>query len=273
MGAEANSGPTAQGSPSPAPSADPCAGAGRLLATANRPTVGFSACAVAKGTAVFELGYQNQVNGTSRAGSVVTQVPQAFVRLGIAQRFEVDAIGPDAETIRTFAPGHPSATVHGLADSGIGFKYELAPSGRWLVAFDGLYTPPNGAAGVTAGGATTQANLDASYALSPSTSVGTTVAMSSTGQNDALGVHAGYGVTTPSFVLTTQLPRFYQLYAEYVYSSKIAPAQGGRAFFDAGIQKLLGRRVEMDVEYGHAVTAIRAQKFDYVGSGLVLQFW
>ena len=87
-------------SPSPAP-ADPCGGPGRLLATANRPTVGFSACAVAPHTAVFELGYQNQVTGTPARGSVQSQVPQNFLRIGVAPRFEIDVDGPNYIATRT----------------------------------------------------------------------------------------------------------------------------------------------------------------------------
>ena len=86
-------------------------------------------------------------------------------------------------------------------------------------------------------------------------------------------MHARYGVTMPSFVVTTQIPNFYQFYAEYVYVSKIALNQGGRAFTDFGVQKLLGRRTEIDLEYGHAFTGIDALKFNYVGAGLVVQLW
>ncbi len=63
----------AQTVPRPSPSAtpsDPCGGHSRLLATANRPTIGYSACAVKRDTVVFELGYQNEVQGTPHNGSV-----------------------------------------------------------------------------------------------------------------------------------------------------------------------------------------------------------
>src|SRR5690242_16479790 len=69
--------PVASPSPNPEP-ADSCGGPGRLLATANRPTIGYSACAVKKGTAVFELGYQNQSNGTPTAGSIQAKCRKTF---------------------------------------------------------------------------------------------------------------------------------------------------------------------------------------------------
>jgi hypothetical protein len=260
-------------SPSPGPQApDPCGGPGRLLATANRPTIGFSACVVKRGTAVFELGYQNQAKGTRDTGTVQSQVPQTFVRIGVAARFEVDVIGPNYEGVRAYSPGARGSDLHGVTDSGLGFKYELAPTGRWTVAFDGLYTGPNGSTFLTAGDATLTGNFDASFSMSPATSLGTTIAVSSTGHYSATG-HDRYGVTTPSIVMTTQIPNYYQFYAEYVFESKIAPSLGGLAFADFGVQKLLGRRTEIDLEYGHAFTGAVLERFNYIGTGAVLQLW
>jgi hypothetical protein len=262
--------PTASTTPAPTASPDPCGGPDRLLATADRPTIGFSTCAVAPGTAVFELGYQNQVNGTPASGSVQSQVPQNFLRLGVVPRFELDVIGPNEVRTRTYG-GAGSGIASGVADSGLGFKIELPPGGRWGVAFDGLYTGPNGSKTLTAGNATATLTLDAAYAITPTTGAGTTIAFSAGGGYAANGAHARYGVTEPSFVLTQQLPDRYQLYAEYVFVSKLAPDLGGRAFADAGVQKLLGDRTEVDVEYGHALTAVPALRFNYIGAGLVIQ--
>ncbi len=262
--------------PSPAPRATPsdaCGGPGRLLATANRPTVGYSACAVAPHTAVFELGYQNQVNGTPSNGSVQSQVPQNFLRVGVAPRFEIDVIGPNYVGTRQYAPGETGSVTNGVTDSGLGAKYEFAPAGRWLFAIDALDVPPNGSRFLSAGNATLTGNLDVSYALSPAAGIGTTIAVSSTGGFTPDGVHARYGVTTPSVVLTTQIPHYYQFYAEYVYVSKLAPNLGGRAFLDGGVQKLLGTRTEIDVEYGHSLIGDPALAFRYVGAGVVVQLW
>ena len=130
------------------------------------------------GTAVFELGYQNEVQGTSSAGSIQSQVPQNFLRLGVASSFELDVIGPNYEGIRTYAAGMPDTVIHGVADSGLGFKYELPPGDRWTVAFDGLYVGPNGSKQLTTGSATLTGNFDASYAVSPATNLGTCLASS-----------------------------------------------------------------------------------------------
>jgi hypothetical protein len=257
---------------SPSPSPDPCGGPGRLLATANRPTVGFSACSVKAHTVVFELGYQNQVSGTSAAGSVQSQVPQNFLRVGIVPRFELDVIGPNYEATRTFAAGGLDRVTHGVTDSGLGMKYEFPLLGRLTYAIDVLDTPPTGSAFLTAGNATLTGNLDLSYALSPATSIGSTIAVAATGGFTPAGTHVRYGVTTPSLVLATQIPNYYQFYAEYVYVSKIAASLGGRAFIDAGVQKLLGTRTEVDIEYGHSLIGDPGLAFSYVGAGVVIQF-
>ena len=226
-----------------------------------------------KDTVVFELGYQNQQNGTPTQGFIQSQVPQNFLRLGVAKNFEVDVIGPNYLATRTYGSSNAiNGTTHGVTDSGLGFKYELPLQGRWTFAVDGLDLPPNGSPALTAGHTTYIVNLDASYSLSPAMAAGTTIAIGSTGAPAAAG-YARYGATAPTFVVTAQIPHFYQFYAEYVYVSKIDAVDGGRAFTDFGIQKLLGSRTEIDVEYGHAFTAIPALKFDYIGTGLVLQFW
>jgi hypothetical protein len=79
-------------------------------------------------TAVFELGYQNTVYGTAEAGFTQSQVPQTFARLGIEPRFEVDVIGPNYEATHRYASGATPTLTNGVADSGLGFKYELPPA-------------------------------------------------------------------------------------------------------------------------------------------------
>lgn len=263
--------PSASPLPSPSPSADPCGGDARLLATLDRPTIGFSACAVAPGTFVFEEGYQNQQQGSGATAATLVQYPQSFTRIGVKPRFEVDVIGPYFNTLSS-PDGNGGATrTSGYQDSGIGFKYEFVPKGRWTLAIDGLYTGKNGSPGFTAGGPTETANFDASYAITPAFSAGTTLAYAFTSGANAAGQYSRFNVFLPSLVLTTQLADNYQLYAEYVYASKLAPDLGGRGFFDFGVQHLLGKRFEVDLEQGIAATPDRNLKFNYIGVGFGFQ--
>jgi len=243
----------------------------RLLATLNRPTIGYSACAVASGTTVTEIGYQNQVTGTGASAQILTQYPQTFIRFGLRPRFEFDIIGPNEARQRMLQPNGLVAVSNGAYDSGIGAKYELPPSARYTIGFDGLYTTPNGSLALTAGNATLTGNLDVAYALDASTGIGTTLAFASTGGYAADGSHARYGTFMPSLVVTKQLPGAYQLYAEYVHLSKTEPDRGQRNFVDYGVQKLLGTRTEIDVELGDSITPNPAQRFHYVGFGIGFQ--
>ncbi|MDQ2681011.1 MAG: hypothetical protein M3Y21_08330 [Candidatus Eremiobacteraeota bacterium] len=238
----------------------------------NRPTVGFSACAIAPGTIVLEEGYQNQINGSGDALSATNiQYPQSFTRFGIAPRFELDAIGPAYNTLATPDGRGGFVRTHGYQDSGVGFKFEFAPKGRYTIAIDGLYTAPTGSAGFSAGGSTETADVDLAYAVTPTFGIGTTISASSTSGSRADGSIARYRVFLPSIVTTLQLPHAYQLYAEYVYASKLAPDRDGRAFVDYGVQKLLGKRFELDAELGASITPDLTKKFNYLGIGLGIQ--
>ncbi|MDQ6825628.1 MAG: hypothetical protein M3Z14_00280, partial [Candidatus Eremiobacteraeota bacterium] len=156
---------------------------------------------------------------------------------------------------------------HGYQDSGIGFKYELKPTRRYIVALDGLYTAPTGTANYTLGGPTYTANLDIAYAITPTWGVGTTLAFQNTSGFKADGKQSRYQAFMPSVAMTTQLRNNYQLYAEYVYLSKLAPDQTGRGTIDYGVQHLLSKRFEVDVEQGISITPDRNLRFQYFAIG------
>ena len=245
--------------PTPTATPDPCAG---LLAELNRPTVGYSPCAVKKGALVAELGYQHETTAAPASTSLV-QVPQGFFRYGVASRFEVDFIGPNANLQRSAI-----GSAYGFSDSGLGVKYSLPPSQRWELGVDGLYATPNGAFAFTAGTSTYTVNADASYQLTPATSLGATVALGSTGGFTAAGELVRYGSFMPSILVLEQTSTISQAYFEYVDASRVSADFGNRAFFDAGFQQLLGKRLEVDVEFGHALTADPRLGFNYVGAGV-----
>lgn len=163
------------------PPDDPCGGPTRLLATLDRPTVGYSACAIPKGAVVLEDGYQNQYQD-GPAASVVATFPQGFQRIGVADRFELDLIGPAYNRSRV---GNTIAT--GYNDLGLGFKYQLPQKGRFTYAVDGLFAAATGTGGFGAGGPTSAVNLDIAYAASPAIGIGTTLGGYSTLGTTATG--------------------------------------------------------------------------------------
>ena len=249
---------TPDSSVSPTSAPDPCGGPASLLATLNRPTIGYSACAVPAGAIVLEEGYQNTYQGGA-AASVITAYPQGFERAGIADRFELDLIGPSFNRERAGA-----TRTTGYSDLGLGFKYELPQAGRFTYAFDGLLTAATPGGAFSNGGPSQTLDLDISYALSPAMGVGTTLAGAST---SGAGT-ARYGTFNPSLVVTAQIPNYYQFYFELVGLTKIAPDRGGRLYIDFGVQKLIGRNLEIDAEYGIDFTPVDGSRFGYVGAGL-----
>ncbi len=262
--------PTASNAPVASPSAvatdatdDPCGGPSRLLATLDRPTFGYSACAVPKGSIVLENGYQNQVQGGD-SPSVTTTIGQGFQRVGIADRIELDLIAP------TFNRSSSGGTLtSGYSDVGLGFKIELPQRGRFTYAVDGLYTAATGTGGFTTGGPSQTLNFDVAYALSPAVGIGSTLGfVSAAGNYTSLTSHfERYGFALPSVVVTAQIPNAYQFFVEFVGQTKIGPAQGGRIFTDFGVQKLLSHYFELDAEYGTSFTPVGGARYHAIGFG------
>src|SRR5581483_3697388 len=180
-------------------------------------------------------------------------------------------IGPYFNTTTASDPNGHLIRTAGYQDAGLGFKYEFIPSGQFTIGVDGLYTSPNGSPAYTNGGATEIVNLDVGYALTQTFSIGTTQAFISTSGLKTDGAMVKYGAWMPSVVATQQFDRTYQFFAEYVYLSKIAPDQNERSTLDYGLQHLLGKRFEIDVELGNSITANRNLQFHYVGAGVGVQ--
>lgn len=252
----------ASSSPAPESTSDPCGGPGRLLATLNRPTVGYSSCALPKGMVVLEEGYQNQSQG-GKSPNVLATYPQGFERVGVADRFELDLIGPAYNRTRV---GNAIAT--GYSDFGLGFKAELPQKGRFTYAVDGLFQAATGTGGFSAGGPTSVANVDIAYAASPAIGFSTTLASGVTSGMTTMGKTARYGYFLPSIVITAQIPNYYQFYAELVGQTKLGPDRGGHIFTDFGLQKLLSPNFEVDGEYGSSFPSVGEARFQYVGIGV-----
>lgn len=231
---------TAPASPSPPPPADPCGGAHTaLLSALNRPTIGFSPCAVKPRDAVFEAGYANQAGGQPLA-----LYPQGFLRYGVAPNLEIDALVPS-----------------GKFDSGFGFKYELAHDAVSALGVDFLYAVPTGDAGFTAGLPGQTLNLDYSRAIGSRFGFGATAGIAHTG-----------GLTTvlPSVVFSNQFNSRTQLYAEAYGSTKLRLDGGSLFGLDGGVQYLLSPQFEIDAEAGRTQTDLAASH--YLGFGFGVRF-
>lgn len=236
-------------SPSPAPPADPCGGVHNdLLATLNRPTIGFSPCSVKPNDVIIEGGYANQAGGDP-----LVLYPQGFIRFGTGDGVEVSLIAPS-----------------GNFDSGFGAKYEFWHNERAALAVDFLYTVPTGAAGFTSGAPAETINVDYGTPISSRFGAGATVGMLSVASNSLDGETHRVTSFLPSFVVTNQWSERAQLYAEAYGSTRLRPDGGSLFGLNGGLQYLLSRQFEVDAELGRVVTDLSVSH--YIGFGFGTRF-
>jgi hypothetical protein len=253
--------------PSPSPAApaanDPCGGSTtNLLATLNRPTIGFSACAVKPRQSLWELGYNNVLQSD---GTRVAIYPQGFIRFGAAPQVELNIIGPNYQVQNA-----AGSVQRGFADSGIGAKYEFFQDESNVAAIDFLYSVPTGAPTFTAGAPIATLNLDYGRSLSPASGFGTTLGVQSSYAQDLSGHSARFMSLLPSVSFTTQTNARTQFYAEVYGQTRIRPDGGTLFGIDGGVQYLLTPTVEIDAELGQTVTDL--SRAHYIGFGLGLRF-
>jgi hypothetical protein len=226
-------------SPTPAPSPDPCGGtASSLLATLNRPSIGFSPCAVKPHEAILEAGYAN-----SFGDGVVPNYPQALLRVGTrVSGLEVDL------------------SDNGKLDSGLGAKYEAWHDAVSSLAFDWIYTAPTGNAAQSLGAPTQTFNIDYGTQISSKLSAGSTLGMQS----------AGFLSLLPSAVLTDQWNDRAQAFVEVFGQTRTRPDGGALIGTDIALQYLLLPQLELDIEAGGSANDVA--RTHYLGFGFGARF-
>jgi Putative MetA-pathway of phenol degradation len=236
-------------SPSPVASTDPCGGAhNELLATLNRPTIGFSPCSVKPHDVVIEGGYANQAGGEP-----LVIYPQGFIRFGTGDGLEVSLIAPS-----------------GNFDSGFGAKYEFWHNQRAALAIDALYTLPTGAAGLTSGAPAEIVNVDYATTISSRFGAGATIGVLSIAAKGLDGDTQRVTSLLPSLVVTNLWSERAQFYAEAYGSTRLRPDGGTLLGLDGGLQYLVSPEFEVDAEFGRVLTDLSASH--YVGFGFGARF-
>lgn len=246
---------TALASPTPAASStpaaatdDPCGGAHTaLLSTLNRPTIGFSPCAVKPHEVLAEGGYANQ------SGSQPESIyPQGFIRYGVARNVEFDIDAPS-----------------GKFDTGVGAKYEAWHNAVSAFGIDLIYGLPTGAPGFTNGAPTEVVNLDFSTSLSSKFGIATTVGVLNFRAQALDGTTQRTTTLLPSVVFTDAFNTRTQVYAEGFGSTHIRPDGGTLFGLDGGVQYLLTPRIEVDAEVGRLLNGGLASHLIGFGVGLL----
>ena len=232
---------------------------GGLLAILNRPTIGFSTCAIARHHFVGEFGVQNTVDA---AGSNVS-VGQGFLRYGLGHGFEADINGPNLVTGSTL----PAA---GLQDLGVGLKWQFLERPTLGGAFDLLQNFPTASAGVTLGAPSTTFNLDLATALGARAGLGLTIAAIDTSGFSKSGRRERYLALQPSMALTDLLTPRLQAYLEGVALSQTAPGAPGAFTIDGGFQYEATPTLELDIEAAQATSAGVPSHYLGMGFGIAI---
>ncbi len=252
--------------PSPVPAASPtpsdvCGGAHTgLLATLDRPSIGYSPCAVKPHESLAELGYAN-----FRGDSLLAAYPAGFLRFGAAPNLEVDFIGP-AYAVQSNS-GMRSA---GFYDSGVGAKYEFWHDGSSAFGTDFLYTAPTGGAQFTAGSPFVTVNADYTTSLSSRFSFSSTLGFQSAYAADTNGSAGRFFALAPSVVLSDQWSPRAQAFVEAFGLTRSRPSGVAQFGLDAAFQYLLTPAFEVDVEAGRTTTDL--SRAHYVGFGIGARF-
>ncbi len=235
--------------PSPAPSAtpasvsDPCTALSSLV---SRPTFGTAACAVKPTDLLIESGYTNLTTSGTGASSAVTY-PQASLRVGVARDLEFDLDPSSIERIS----GAP--TVTDTTDTSLGVKYEIGYTSKLLYGVNVLYTANSGGPVAGSNGEGVLANFNGAWTLSPAIGVFATVGYNaqSAGTREAPQRYRGID---PSLGASVSLPASFAFALEGFGQSSTAPGEGGRYGLDAAVERDIGSRVQLDINY-----------FDYLG--------
>lgn len=241
--------------PSPSPSPSPVAGGPceqrSAAAVADRPglgralTVNGSACVVAVGAVVSELGFRQQTTRAAAGISTLTTFPQPLMRWGLAASDEL-VIAPSlvysqrAGQNLGAAPFMPAA---GLQDAGLGFKRQLTDQPWQQSAAEGFVTVPTGYPagpnGFSAGIPTYLAGYTLAWPLNEFVSLTTTQNVQWTGYlsyQPSLGVSLAIGART-ALLLQDQV-------------TVPASSTGGTSNRSLlGLQQALSANVVVDVEY------------------------
>jgi hypothetical protein len=258
----------AAASPSPAPSPavvpNPC---GSILSIVTRPTVTTSVCTVQTGRVLVENGYTNTVT-TGPGGGVTVAYPQSLLRIGTADpKFELDATPPSFE--RSSLAG---ATIGGSSDVGLGAKYELGYSKRWLYGVNAAITYPTGTQTFSAGDTEFTGSFNWSYTVNSCVGIAGATSFNALSGLNSVGSAQSYFAFIPSLVVTASLPGPSEFFGEYAYFSQAGVGLGGKSLIDLGYVRDLGEHVQLDVEYGFSPTVLAGQKQHYVGAGASFMF-
>jgi hypothetical protein len=250
---------------------DPCSGPSALLAVLDRPTVSDSACAVAKGQFVLEMGYQHAyLRGPG--GGTADNFPEAEVRVGLPGSNEFVLLPSNYNRQRTRAfSGGPEQKTDGLSAVTLGLKHELGYTRHWLGAVEALFTLPSGGSAFGSRGLGAAFNGIVDYAVSDQ--IGLSLQLGVSSQTDpAFSGGRRFTSFTSNLVSTWQPMERLQFYGEIYGQTSTGPGEGAGYNADGGVQYLITSSWEVDVEGGVRLVGNLGGFTHYFGTGMGLRF-
>jgi hypothetical protein len=248
---------------------DPCSisNPSVLLSVLDRPTFSDSACSVPTGHAVLELGFMHaDVRGDG--GGAADTYPEAELRYGLPGRNELKVLASNYTSIRS---GIPEEASSGLSAASIGFKHELVYTSKWLGSAEAVLTLPSG--NDTFGSRGLGVAFSGIVAYSLNDQVGLSLQLGASSQTDPVSEGGERFTSFSQFITVTWDPiERLQFYGEIFGQTKTARHEGAGYNFDGGIQYLLSRRWEVDIEEGVRLTGNLGGFTHYYGAGLGFLF-
>lgn len=236
-------------------------GTGRTTSTGGSP------CVALPGEFVVESGWRRQI--TAEPGTVtLASGPLLFVRLGVANRLEI-GLAPPARQSRLATPTASLDTARGTADPVVALKYLVADTGTTQASAGLAYSPPNGTGEFTNGIPTYAASFNVGTALTSRLSLATSLVAATAAGADARGATRSYVVFAPSFTLAYALDSMDTVLVQDAIVSRQGPLlpSGSRGF--VAVQRALGSRLAIDVDYERNLAPLLGRRAEAVGLGFV----
>ncbi len=246
---------------------NPCAGPSGLLGLLDRPTIADSSCVVPDGKEVLEAGI-TAGNLPGVPGGVVDTLPNLELRFGLPDQSEFVWLPPNYQYLSV--NGVPQ-TLSGFGVTTIGLKHVLSTTQHWQWTAEALATLPSGDAEFGSNGVGGAANAIVSYSSNGPLGVSFQMGVSSQTEPTLAGGQR-YTSFNPDLVVTWLWNSRLQFYGEIYGQSSSGYDQGWGTDADGGIQYLINRNFEVDLEEGVSVQGNLGGFSNYTGAGLGVLF-
>jgi hypothetical protein len=248
----------------------PCSGPSGLLGLLDRPTVGDSSCVVPQGMTVLEAG-ATAGNLYGAPGGRVDTLPNLELRFGLPGNSEFVWLPPNFQYQSVNgAAGIPAATVRGFGPTTVGVKHELGDTRNWQWTAEALATLPSGDSTFGSHGLGAAVNAIVSYGNGP---LGVSLMAGVTSQTEPTAAGGQrFQSFNPDLVVTWQSTSRLQFYGEIYAQSNSGYREGWGTDADGGVQYLITRDFEVDLEEGARIQGNLGGLSNYTGIGLGLQF-